>query len=399
MKAILHARVILPGERGNFMIREEQAILYEETIHQILPMSGWEEKGFEKTDVLDAAGRYVAPGFLNIHVHGCGGMDTMDEDGEALGVMARMQAKTGVTGFLPTTMTYDIPRIHRAFGRIREAMGRTFAHGARVLGCHMEGPYISAAYRGAQAERHIRKADYADLKGFEDTVKIITLAPEELPDWRFVEKCRHGGIVLSIGHTSADYGQAMEAVREHGICHFTHLFNAMTPFHHRNPGVVGAALDTEANCEIIADNIHCHPAAQRLVYRAKGGKNIILVTDSMRACGMGDGPSELGGQEVWVKGERAVLADGTIAGSVLQMNRAIAIFRENTGAPLPEVIEMVTKTPAEELGLYRSLGSIETGKRADFAIFDEEMNIFSVIVGGRPCVGAGMGVRNLPAGV
>lgn len=384
MKAILHANAILPGEGGDFVLREEQAILYGETIHRILPMSRWEG---EAEEVLDAAGRYVAPGFLNVHVHGCGGADTMDEEGDPLSVMARMEAEAGVTGFLPTTMTYDMPRIRRAFGRIRAAMAHPAAGGARVLGCHMEGPYIHPNYPGAQAKDEIRIADFEDLAGFEDTVKIITLAPENLPDGSFAEKCRRAGILLSIGHTSADYDQAVKAVREGGIRRFTHLFNAMRPFHHREPGAVGAALDTEADCELIPDNIHSHPAAQRLAYRAKGGKHLILVTDSMRACGMGDGPSELGGQKVWVTGEKAVLEDGTIAGSVLRMNRAIAIFRENTGASLPEVIEMVTRTPAEDLGIYGSIGSIEVGKRADFTVFDEKMAIFAVILGGEVCAG------------
>ena len=379
MKAIIHANVVVPDAQGDFAVRDDCFIKYDAKIRQVLPMTEWDDSADE---VMDATGRYVSPGFINVHVHGCGGKDAMDEDEEALPVMRRMQAQMGVTGFLPTTMTYDMPRIHRAFERIRRAMGKQQEDGARVLGCHMEGPYISVAHRGAQAEANIRRADYGDIAAFEDVVKIITLAPEELQDGEFAKRCRSAGIILSIGHTSADYEQSMEAVRDSGMGHFTHLFNAMTGFHHRNPGVVGAALDTEANCELIADNIHSHPMAQRLVYRAKQGHHIILVTDSLRACGMGDGPSELGGQKVWVTGERAVLEDGTIAGSVLRMNRGIAIFRENTGAPLPRVIEMVTRTPAEELGLYGEFGSIEAGKQADFAVFDENLDIFATIVSG-----------------
>ena len=380
MKALIHVNVILPNETGDFCIKNDYAILYEETIHRILPMSLWDGTAKE---VLDVKGQYVSPGFINIHVHGCGGMDTMDEDPEALPVMARIQASMGVTSFLPTTMSYDIPRIHRAFHRIRECMEHPVPGGARILGCHMEGPYISPDHRGAQAETYIRRANAADLKGFERVVKLITLAPETLPDWSFAEYCQQRGILLSIGHTSASYEQAMEAVEHHGIRHFTHLFNAMTGFHHRNPGAVGAALDTGANCELIADNIHSHPAAQRLAWHAKGGRNIILITDSMRACGMGDGPSELGGQKVFVHGELATLEDGTIAGSVLKMNRAISIFRKNTGAPLPQVIETVTKTPAEELGIYGEIGSIEEGKQADFAIFDEGLDISASIISGK----------------
>ena len=378
MKAVIHAKAILPDGRGDFCIREEQAIIFDERIRAVMPMDEWNDRGCE---VLDAQGRYLSPGFINMHVHGCGGKDTMDENGDALSEMCRVQAQMGVTSFLPTTMTYDVPRIKRAFQRIRRAMEEK-PEGARILGCHMEGPYISPVKVGAQDPKYIRKADYGDIAGFEDVVRIITLAPEELEDWDFVRQCKEKGILLSIGHTSADYGQAVAAVRDHGMGRFTHLFNAMTGFQHRSPGVVGAALDTKADCELIADNVHSHPMAQRLVYRAKGGKHIILVTDSLRACGVGDGPSELGGQKVLVKGELATLENGTIAGSVLRMNRAVAIFRENTGAPLPRVIEMVSKTPSEELGMYEDMGSIETGKRADLVIFDENLEIFATVVSG-----------------
>ena len=386
MKAILHASAIVPDAKGRSQVLGQQAVLYDELIQKVVPMEEWDGRADE---VMDAGGRYVSPGFLNVHIHGCGGKDTMDEDDRALPVMRRVQAQMGVTGFLPTTMTYDMPRIHRAFRRIRAAMGDSDEKGARVLGCHMEGPYISPACKGAQAEEHICKADFGDLAEFADVVKIVTIAPEELPGWAFVEQCQRAGILVSIGHTKADYREAMAAVQEHGIGRFTHLFNAMTGFHHREPGTVGAALDTSANCEIIPDNIHVHPAAQRLVYRAKQGRHVILVTDSLRACGMGDGLSELGGQKVWVKGERATLKDGTLAGSVLGMNRAVSIFRESTGAPLPQVIETVTRNPAEELGIYGEAGSIEPGKRADFSVFDEELRIFATIVSGRVVYASG----------
>ncbi|MBQ5502517.1 MAG: N-acetylglucosamine-6-phosphate deacetylase, partial [Selenomonas sp.] len=322
------------------------------------------------------------PGFINVHIHGCAGYDTMDADMDGLVQMAKMQAKTGVTGFLPTTMTCKWYQVEDALLTLRETM-RSQTGGARILGAHMEGPFISPAKKGAQAEENIRQADYKLVKPWEDIVKIITLAPEELPDNTFAAKCRQAGIIVSIGHTAADYDTAVKAVKEQGIHHFTHVYNAMTGFTHRSPGVVGAALDTDAACEIIADNVHSHPMAQRLLYRAKGGQNIVLITDSLRACGLGDGPSELGGQEVFVKGELATLKDGTIAGSVATMNRCVRIFWENTGAELPQIIEMVTKTPAQDLSLYEEIGSLESGKRADIVIFDEDVQIKQTIIGGR----------------
>lgn len=381
MLAIINGKCILPDEQGDFAIETGKVILCEgERIKGIV--SEREAADLNIEDTIDAKGCYVSPGFLNVHIHGCDGMDTMDDEETALPKMSRLQAKTGVTGFLPTTMTCAWDDVAKAFSHIRHYQQQQPA-GARILGAHMEGPFISPAKKGAQAECNIRPADFELVEPWQDVVRIITLAPEELPDYHFVELCEEAGITVSIGHTAADYETVMEAVTEHGVHHITHLYNAMTPFHHRNPGVVGAALDSLANCEIIADNVHSHPAAQRLLYHAKGGRNIILITDSLRACGVGDGPSELGGQKVFVKGELATLEDGTIAGSVATMNRCIKIFWENTGAPLARVIEMATKTPAAELNLYDELGSLEAGKRADIVIFDDDVKIKQTIIGGK----------------
>ncbi len=378
MLAIKNGKFIVPDEQGNFVFREGGALLCDgEKIEGFVT----EQEIPAGAEVVDAQGNYVSPGFLNVHIHGCAGADTMDGTDEALAQMAGLQAETGVTGFLPTTMTCRWHEVEDALATVQEAMENQ-PMGARILGAHMEGPFISPAKKGAQAEENIRQADYELVKPWAEVVKIITLAPEELPDYSFVDKCHAAGITVSIGHTAADYDTARAAVQEHGIHHFTHVYNAMTGFSHRAPGVVGAAFDTSANCEIIADNVHSHPAAQRLLYHAKGGKNIILITDSLRACGLGDGPSELGGQEVFVKGELATLKDGTIAGSVATMNRCVKIFWENTGAQLPQIVEMVTKTPASELGIYGEVGSLSAGKRADIVIFDEDVQIRQTIIGG-----------------
>lgn len=386
MKAIINGRFIIPDETGRFTVEGGLALFFDEKIRAIRPAAVSAAEREEVESCIDARGAYVSPGFLNVHIHGCVGADTMDDDPEAIRKMQLFQAETGVTSFLPTTMTYDFPTLDRAFRHVREAMARE--EGARVLGCHMEGPFISPAKKGAQAEKNIAKADFAKIAPYQDIVKIITVAPEELPDGgQFIADCHAHGIVVSLGHTAADYATARQAIETYGAKHITHLFNAMTGLHQRHPGVVGAALDTDANCELIVDNVHIHPAAQRIVYRLKKD-HLILITDSLRACGLGDGPSELGGQKVFVKGTLATLEDGTIAGSVLCMNDGLRIFRKNTGALIEEVVTAVTKTPAKELGLYDELGSLSAGKNADITIFDDALKIQRTIVAGRDAYSA-----------
>ena len=381
MNAIQNGILILPDEHGRFVAQTELVLCYDERITRIVPAAEFTAEGVDK--VIDAAGAYVAPGFVNVHIHGCDGADTMDEDADALGKIAAFQARTGVTSFLPTTMTCAYDAVERALVRIRRAMTEK-PHGARILGTHMEGPFISPAKKGAQDEQYILPPTFAKIAPYRDVIKIITVAPEMLSEENFIESCRKSGIIVSLGHTAADYETACAAI-ERGATHITHLCNSMTGLNHRKPGVLGAALDTDANCELIVDNVHVHPAMQRIIYAAKRGTHIIPITDSMRACGLSDGVSELGGQKVYVNGTRATLADGTIAGSVLRMNDGLRILRENLGASIPSIVEMATRTPAEELNVYDKLGSLTVGKYADIVIFDEDFRIRRTIVGGTSC--------------
>jgi len=381
MNAIQNGILILPNEHGRFVAQTDLVLCYDERITRIVPAAEFTAEGVDK--VIDAAGAYVAPGFVNVHIHGCDGADTMDEDADALGKIAAFQARTGVTSFLPTTMTCAYDAVERALVRIRRAMTEK-PHGARILGTHMEGPFISPAKKGAQDEQYILPPTFAKIAPYRDVIKIITVAPEMLSEENFIESCRKSGIIVSLGHTAADYETACAAIAR-GATHITHLCNAMTGLNHRKPGVLGAALDTDANCELIVDNVHVHPAMQRIIYAAKRGTHIIPITDSMRACGLSDGVSELGGQKVYVNGTRATLADGTIAGSVLRMNDGLRILRENLGASIPTIVEMATRTPAEELNVYDKLGSLTVGKYADIVIFDEDFRIRRTIVGGTSC--------------
>lgn len=375
MKAIMDGLLVLPHE-----VVTGQVLLYDEKIEAIMPRK--EFRAGMVTDLIDAEGLIVAPGFINEHIHGCGGCDTMDEDDTALEQMSRLLPSTGVTAFVPTTMTYDRPKIERSLTRVRQAMGQEW--GAEILGAHMEGPFISPVYKGAQAEKDITAADFSWLGPYQDVIRIVTVAPEMISDPVFLQQCWEHHIIVSIGHSAADYETARAVMTSGGTCHVTHLFNAMTPFHQRKPGIVGAAFDTpEVRCELICDNLHVHPAVQRLAYREKGRDGIILISDSLRACLVGDGESELGGQPVFVQNGAARLADGTLAGSIVTMEQAVLNFIINTQASLPDVIAMATENPARDLGVYDRMGSLEVGKQADITMFDDAMHIKKTLAKGR----------------
>ena len=383
MKAIINGRLVVPDLTGKFQLAEKHVIIFDEFIDKIVSDEEFStiDRGAME-EIIDADGKYVSPGFVNIHIHGCVGRDTMDCELKALKAMADFQASNGVTSFLPTTMTYDLPRIYKALDIIPEA--QKYDNGARILGINMEGPFISAKYKGAQAEENICEADFALVDKYKNLIKLITVAPETLPkDSDFFDKCHEAGIVVSLGHTAASYECAYDAITKGHATHITHLFNAMSGLHHREPGVVGAAMDTDVYCEIIVDNIHCAPAAQRIVSHLKGLERIALITDSMRACGLGDGESELGGQRVFVKNQRATLADGTIAGSILTMDRAIYNYAANLNIPVWQAVESATMTPARALGLDHIVGSLSPGKYADMVIFDERVNIAMTLRGGK----------------
>lgn len=403
VQAIVNGRLVLSNK-----ILDGCALLFDKKIIGIVSRetldAAWENEKAWKGEPLaltDAQGAYVSPGFINLHIHGCAGADTMDAKEDTLSVMSEFLAKTGVTAFLPTTMTCDLPAVYKALERIRASMtvmarrreeksglqkeDANRLPGAKVLGAYLEGPFISSAYKGAQKEEYIAAADFELIRDFADVIKIAVLAPETLAREQmenFVAQCRAHKIIVSLGHSAAGYEEALQAI-EAGTSHVTHVCNAMTGLHHRSPGLVGAALDSGVTCELIADDLHVHPAVQRLLYRSKGAAELELITDSMRACGLPDGVSELGGQTVLVKDGAARLADGTLAGSVVTMDRALANFRKNTGASVPEVVRMVTENQAQELGLFEKIGSLSPGAVADLTIFNEDFTICRTFVDGR----------------
>ena len=370
MTSIVNGRLILPDSSGDFKICAGKVLNFDEKIFSI----GDSVEG----EIFDAENNFVAPGFVNVHIHGCAGADTMDDDSAALTTMREFLPSAGVTSFLPTTMTMSREKISGALERIRRK--QKISAGAKILGAHLEGPFISKKFNGAQDEKYIIPDDFAFVEKFSDVIKIITVAPEEIP-FDFIDRCREKNIVVSIGHSAATYEIARAAI-ERGAKHVTHLFNAQSPFHHRKPGVVGAALDSDAVVEIISDNVHVHPAAQRLAQKIKPRSQIVLITDSIRACGLGDGVSELGGQKVFVNGNFATLADGRLVGSVATLNNVLKNFCANTGLDVAAGVELVTKNPCVELKIFDNVGSLEVGKVADITIFDDDFNVKKTFVNG-----------------
>lgn len=379
MRAIINGKIILKDKTV-----ENKVVIFDKKIKHIIEKEDFYKINniLEKLDIIDADGCYVSPGFIDLHIHGSGGSDAMDGTLKDLKIISQVIAQKGVTGFLPTTMTMSKEKIYKALNTIKEGMDLDLG-GAKVLGAHMEGPFINSKYKGVQDEKYIIKPSYDFINGYEKVIKIITLAPEKDYNFEFIKKVKENtSIVLSIGHSDAIYEEVIEAIKN-GISHATHLFNAMSPLHHRKPGVVGAVLSSDINCEFIADKIHIHPGVFELIINAKGPNKVILVTDSMRAECMKNGISELGGQKVIVKDNLAMLEDGTLAGSVLTLNRALKKVLENTKLKIHEVVAMASSNAARNIGIDKRKGSIELGKDADITIFDEEFEIKHTIVEGR----------------
>lgn len=377
MKAIINGKIIMENE-----IIEDKILLFDEKIIEFIETKAFEKLVEKCEEIIDAKGDFVSPGFIDIHIHGSGGYDVMDGTREAIDGISLAVVKNGVTGFLPTTMTMSKEKIYAALDSIRGAM-KSETKGAKVLGAHLEGPFINKKYKGAQPEEFIIEPNYGYIENHIDVLKLITLAPERDENFNFIKETKQKtNIILSIGHSNADYEEAMAAI-EQGITHATHTFNAMTPLNHRKPGIVGAVFNSDIYCEVIADGIHIHPAIFKTLKKVKGKERIILITDSMRAGCLKDGISELGGQKVIVKDNAARLEDGTLAGSILKLNKGIKNFMDNSDMSIYDAISLVSINPARELGLDNIKGSLEKGKFADIVILDGAFNVKQTIVEGK----------------
>ncbi len=329
----------------------------------------------------------VVPGFIDQHVHGAGGSDGMDGTVNDIINIAKTLTEEGTTSFLVTTMTQSPENINNALSAVKEYMGLSPEGGARVLGVHLEGPFIAAAHKGAQPLEYVAVPVNDVFDGYNeksgDAIRIVTLAPEVDGAKEFIRHLTEKGVVSSIGHTGAKYEDIAKAV-ELGASNVTHTYNAQTALHHREIGTVGSAMLIDSlNCELIADTIHVSVPAMKLLVKTKGKNKITLITDAMRAKGLPDGVSELGGQTVYVKNGEARLEDGTLAGSVLRMNRAVQNMVEKVGVPFTQAIDYATINPAKNLKIDKEAGSIAVGKRADFTVLNANYDVLMTIRGGK----------------
>ncbi len=375
MKAIINGKIILKDR-----IVEGSALLYSSVIEGIVPLGSVPEGA----DVIDAKGGYVAPGLIDMHIHGYLGKDVCDGEEESIRTISKGLLANGVTGYLPTSMTVDMKVIKKALEVCRNLKEESKDwDGSVILGCHAEGPFISESKKGAQDAKYILKPDAAFVKEYADIIKTITLAPEtDENDFAAIrEITRDTDVVISMGHTSADYETAMASVNA-GVKHVTHLFNAMTPLQHRAPGVVTAAMNSDISCELIVDTFHVDASLYDMLWKLKGRK-LCFITDCLPAGGLPEGEYTLGGAKIIYRGIVCRLEDGTVAGSVLHLNKGVWNVYTNSDIPLYECVNCASLNPAATLGIDKQKGSLEVGKDADIIITDGEFGIVKTIIGGK----------------
>ena len=342
------------------------------------------ERPISDEEVIDATDLYAIPGLTDIHFHGCMGYDFCDGTKEAFDAIAKYQGENGITTICPATMTLPEDELTRIVEAAREYDNK---EGAILAGINMEGPFISEKKKGAQNEKYIKNPDLEFYKRLQERsgnmIKLVAVAPEEEGGMEFISKVKDE-VVPSIAHTRADYDTAMEAF-EKGAKHVTHFYNAMPPFLHRDPGVIGAASDTNhIYVELISDGVHIHPSVVRTTFRFMGQERMILVSDSMMATGMADGKYSLGGQEVILVGNKPRLAlDGSIAGSATNLMDCMRIAVKDMGIPLETAVRAAAVNPAKAIGIFDDYGSIEPGKVANIVLLDHELNIKGVYIKGK----------------
>lgn len=350
-----------------------------------------EEGKREFEEILDGEGCYAVPGLIDLHFHGCMGYDFCDGTEEAIRKIAEYEASIGVTAIAPATMTLPVSELEHILSVAANYKKHADSGiGADLVGINMEGPFISKAKKGAQDERNIIPCDaevfHRFQKAADGLVRFIGIAPEEDGALEFVEAVKDE-VSVALAHTNSDYAHA-KAAFDAGADHAVHLYNAMPPFTHRAPGVIGAVSDSEhVMAELICDGVHVDPAVVRATFKMLGADRMILISDTMRAAGMEDGRYTLGGLDVDVKGKYATLvSDGALAGSVTPLPDCMRIAVKEMHLPLETAIACATANPAKSLGIYEEYGSITAGKKANVVLLDEALQLKAVIKDGRRIV-------------
>ena len=348
-------------------------------------------------DAIDASGSYVIPGFVDLHFHGCVGADLCDGKVESIQTIAEFQASRGTTSICPATMTFSEEILTPIMQSVKtfvekQTNGEAPSNCANFVGVNMEGPYISPDKVGAQNPAYVHAGSIDEFARLNvasgNMIKLVDVAPEVEGNIDFIRRATKAGVRVSVAHTCANFDET-KAAFDAGARQMTHLFNAMNPIHHRNPGpVVAAEEDERVMAELICDGIHSHPAIIRMAFKLFCDDRIVLISDTMRACGLDDGTYDLGGQDVTVKGSLATIADGSIAGSVTCLPDCFRYAVKTAGIPLESAVKCATVNPARALGLDNKIGSLKAGHLADILILNEDLSLKSVILRGKEIQGA-----------
>lgn len=371
MKTIINAKIYT----GDSFI-ELGYIRFNQEIQEVGSMDDYQE--VENEEVIDVAGKTLVPGFIDVHSHGGYGYDTMDADPEIISKMTYKMLEEGITSYFPTTMTQSDENIENALVAVKEAKESN----PMIQGIHLEGPFVSLEHKGAQPGEFMGIADAEKMKKWNElsggNIRLVTYAPELGDVSAFEKYCEENDIVLSAGHTGATYEQLSDSKASH----VTHLFNGQLGLHHREIGTAGfGLLEDDVYTEMIVDGFHITPKMVKLAYKAKDKDHILLITDSMRAKGIGEGESELGGQKVIVKDNQARLENGSLAGSVLTFNDAFKNMIEFTGCSIGEAVRMSSVNQAHEFGLDKK-GHLKKAYDADILVLDENLTVSKTILGG-----------------
>lgn len=367
MKCIVNGKIITENA-----VLYNHVIIFDEKIKYILLDN---EAAISGMEVIDAKDNYVCPGFVSLHVHGCMNYDTEDGDIKSIEKISEHLLYTGVTSWCPTLCTVDANTFEKVLNAVRQAKKENAF--AEILGLYLEGIFLNKDKKGAHKEEWLKAPNAELVIRNKDIISVVICAPELDGAEDFIKAVTKEGIRVSVGHSNASYEQAKRAIIA-GASNTTHLFNATSPLSHRDTGIPGAVLsDDSVYTELICDNFHISPVLYDIVYKLKKDK-LIFITDSIRPAGMPDGKYIQGGLSVTKKGAECRLDDGTIAGSMLDLNKGVANVKKNSGIPLKEIINAVSLNPAKMLGVDSKIGSLEVGKQADIVIADEDFNIIQV---------------------